>query len=44
MLQKQVESMAVVLMAQVTEFVQKHIVLQHFRQSDDIQIEIDITL
>lgn len=33
-----------IAMTQVAEFVQKNVVLQDLRQTDDIQIEIDVVL
>ena len=44
MLQKKVESMSVILMTQVAEFVKKNIVLKHARKTYNIEIQIDITL
>ena len=41
MLQKKMESMTMIVMPQMTEFVKKDVVLQHMRQTDDIEIEID---
>ena len=42
MLQKKMESMTMIVMPQMTEFVKKDVVLQHMRQTDDIEIQIDI--
>lgn len=42
MLQKEVESMAVVLVAEVAELVQKDVVLEHARQAHDAEIQVDI--
>ena len=42
MFQQQMESVSMIRMAQVAEFVQKHIVLKHLRQTDNIQVQIDI--
>ena len=44
MLQKEVEAMAVVLVAEVAELVQKDVVLEHARQTHHAEIQIDITL
>ena len=44
MLQKEVESMAMVLVAEVAELVQKDIVLEHARQAHYAEIQIDIAL
>lgn len=40
MFQKKMESMSVILMFQMAEFVKKHIVLQDFRETDYVQVEI----
>ena len=42
MLQQQMEAMTVVRMAQMTEFVDKHIVLEDLRKTDYSQLQIDI--
>ena len=42
MLQKEVEGMTVVLMAEVAELVQKDVVLEHARQAHDAEIQVDI--
>lgn len=42
MLQKEVESMAVVLVAEVAELVQKDVVLEYTRQAHDAEIQVDI--
>ena len=44
MLQKEMEAMAVVLMAEVAEFVQKDVVLQHARKAHYAEIQIDVSL
>ena len=44
MLQKEVETMSVVMVAEVAEFVQKDVVLEHARQAHDTEVQIDITL
>ena len=44
MLQKKMEGMAVVLVTEVTEFVQKHIVLKGLRQTYYVQIQIYVRL
>ena len=44
MLQKEVETMAVVLVAEVAELVQKDVVLEHARQAHYAEIQIDIAL
>ena len=43
MLQKKMEPVAVVLMAEVAELVQKDIVLKHARQAHDGEIQIDVS-
>ena len=43
MLQQKMEAMAVVRMAQVTEFMDKHIVLKDFRETDYVKIQIDVS-
>ena len=40
MFQKKMEGMSVILMLQVAEFMKKHIVLEDFRQTDNVQIKI----
>lgn len=42
MLQKQMESMTVIMMPQMAEFMQQNIILQSPRKTDYIQIKIDI--
>lgn len=42
-LQKQVESRTVVMMTQMAEFVQKHIVAKHTGKSDEIEIKAYVT-
>ena len=42
MLQKQMESMAVIMMPQMAELMQQNIILQSKRKTDYIQIKIDI--
>ena len=44
MLQKEVKAVAMVLMAQMTEFMQKDIVLKHTRQAHDGEIKVYIPL
>ena len=44
MLKKQMESVSVIVMTQVTELVQKDIILQDKRKTDNIEIEVDISL
>lgn len=44
MLQQKMESMAVVMMAEMTQFVQKHIILKHLGQHDDLKVQIDVPL
>lgn len=44
MLQKEVESMAVVRVAEVAELVQKDVVLEHARQAHYAEIQIDVSL
>ena len=44
MLQKEVESMAMVLVAEVAELVHKDVVLEHARQAHYAEIQIDIAL
>ena len=41
---QQMESVTVVGMTKVAEFVQEHIVLKGLRQTHDIQVQIDISL
>lgn len=43
MLQKQVESRAMVMMTQMAELVQKHIVAKHTGKSDEIEIKAYVT-
>ena len=43
-LQKQMEGLAVILMPQMAEFVQKHIILEDTRKTYDIEVEIYISL
>jgi hypothetical protein len=40
MFQQKMESMSVILMLQVAEFMKEHIVLQDFRQTVNVQIKI----
>jgi len=42
MLQKKVERLAVVLMAQMTEFVKEDIVLKHGGKADDVKVQVDV--
>ena len=42
MLQKKMEGMTMIVVTQVAKLVQEDIVLQHFRQTDYIQVQIDI--
>jgi hypothetical protein len=42
MFQKQVEAPSMVTMTQVAEFVQKDIVTEHSRKTDDIQVQINV--
>ena len=42
MLQQKMKAMTMVRMAQMTEFMDKHIVLENLRKTDYIQIQIDI--
>lgn len=42
MFQKQMESVAMVMMAEMTEFVKKHIVLKNAWETNDIEVEIDV--
>ena len=42
MLQKQMKSAAVVMMSQMTQLMQNNIITQDMRQTDDIEIQIDI--
>ena len=42
MLQKEVESMAVVRVAEVAELVQKDVVLEHARQAHDAEVQVDV--
>ena len=44
MFQKKVEAVTMVMMPQMTEFMQKHIVLKNGRQAHDAQVKIDISL
>ena len=44
MLQKEVKAVAVVLVAEVAELVQKDVVLEHARQAHDAEIQVDIAL
>lgn len=44
MLQKKVESMTVVLMAKMTQFVKKDIILKDCRKGHDLKIEVDVAL
>ncbi len=43
MLKKEVEGMAVVVMAQMAEFVEKDIIAQEDRQTDYVQIQVDVS-
>ena len=42
MLQKQMESMSMIVMTQMGQFVKKNVILQNARETDYIQIEIYI--
>ena len=44
MLQQQMKSVPVITMTQMTEFMQKDIILQRLGQTDNVQIKIDIVL
>ena len=44
MLQKEMESIAMVLVAEVAELVQKDVVLEHARQPHDAEVQIDVSL
>lgn len=44
MFEKEVEAMAMVMMAKVAEFVEKDVVLKNAWQADDVQIQIDVSL
>jgi len=43
MLQKQVEGIAVVMMLEMAELMEKDIVPKRVRQTDDVEIEIDVS-
>jgi hypothetical protein len=43
-LQKQMEGLAVILMAEMAELMEEDIILKNTRKPDDIQVEIDISL
>ena len=42
MLQQKMKGMAMVVMAQMTKFMQKYIVLKHLWQTHNIQIQVDV--
>ena len=42
MLKQEMKGMAMIVMTQMTEFVQKYIVLQDPRQTHDIEVQIDV--
>ena len=44
MLQKKVEDVSMILVAEVAELVQKDVVLEHARQAHDAEIQVDIAL
>jgi hypothetical protein len=42
MLEKKMECVSMVLMAEMTEFMKQDIILQDIRKTDDIEIKIDV--
>ena len=42
MLQKKMEAVSMVLMAQMTKLMKQNIILKDFRKSDNIQVQVDV--
>lgn len=44
MLQKEMEAVAMVMVAEMTKFMEKHIVLKHLREAHDVQVKVYVAL